>query len=151
MWRRAAGIGLLAVSTGCAAVHVPLYIPRRGGEVRRYYADHGKALQAVEAALKDLGWAVRDRVAPSVYEVDPERDAAERRVLLITEAHRYAGFPSRYGRLNVYVRSSGGVTEVEVRAVGVTALPGRDVTHYGLRGIVRRFWRGLAPRLPEVL
>ncbi|MEW5895239.1 MAG: hypothetical protein AB1650_05740 [Candidatus Omnitrophota bacterium] len=101
---------------GCSTVSIPVYLSDKKPCTERFYSGHANVLDAAKQTLVDLGWVIEKEVEPQVYEIDmvfPEEGEA---VLLVTGVRKTRLLlGTRYGRMNVYVRTYQDITEMEVR------------------------------------
>jgi len=134
-------IALLFCLTGCASTHIPLYIQDRKPFTRRFYTSHQQALAAVKETLADLRWAVAEEAEPQIFEVNTEKQSAHEKVLLISEIKVTRMFVvARYARMNIYIHSTGDVSEVEMRYMVVNGMPLFRPRSYGSESLAKRFF-----------
>lgn len=138
--------GMLIGGAGCASTRLPLYLQDRGAASRRFYADYEQALQAIQDTLAEEGWQVEKQVSPSVYEQNRYNDLDDHQLLILTSRRTAPGWTGRrYGRLNVYLRSKAGISEVEIRALSVHAWI--RLRRYGNPADVKKIFDGITRRL----
>ncbi|HSA30785.1 MAG TPA: hypothetical protein P5160_03190 [Candidatus Omnitrophota bacterium] len=131
---------LTVFCVGCASIQIPGYLQDKKPSVRQFYGGFERTSQAVRRALAELGWEVEDEVLPEVYEVSP-RQGVQQEVLMISVIRQTSFFiGTRYARMNVYIRSNGEVSEVELRYMKVSTLFFSKKRSYGDENFSRRFF-----------
>ena len=117
------GIALIFV-IGCASVTIPSYITDKNPYKRTYYGMYQEVLDATNAALKDLGWAVEGQAEPATFERSRVMDANLKQTLIFTKVRQTSMvLGSRYARMNIFVREQvDNQAEVEVRYVTVSSV-----------------------------
>jgi hypothetical protein len=134
---------------GCTSTQIPVYLKDRKPSAQRFYADHQRVVAASKQALTDLGWMIENEMEPQVFEVDPERQVKES-ILLVTEIRETRFFlGTRYARMNIFVNSSGEVSEVEMRYVVISDVAFLKSKAYGNRKIASRFFELVKKNLGE--
>ena len=131
---------LAVIVSGCTVVQVPMYLPDDKVFTQRVYVDFETALNAVRMAVADFQWDVSSEVPPEMYEVDSESQT-EKEILLITDiknTHLFVG--SRYARMNIYIRSTGAVSEIEFRYMVVNSMVVWKPRTYGSQNLADRFF-----------
>lgn len=135
-------------SAGCATTSMPSYLQPKKPYIKRYYANHDKALASVKTTLQELGWSIEETADPGVYEHTRLNELDEHEVLLVTEVRPTPMFVgTRYARMNVYLRSKKDTSEVEVRYLTTTSTALNNFSTYNNDAAVKRFFL----RLDEVL
>ncbi|MCR4337471.1 MAG: hypothetical protein NUV91_06670 [Candidatus Omnitrophica bacterium] len=133
---------------GCASSQIPIYLQDKKPYSRRFFVAYDQALAGTKESLEDLGWKIQDQVAPSVYEQDRGTDLYEKEILLLTEireTHMVVG--TRYARLNIFIRSRDRVSEIEIRYLTVSSLPGKDFKSYQNDSTVDRIFERIEKAL----
>lgn len=131
---------------GCASTRLPLYLQDRGAQAKRFYADYDQTLTALKETLNEQGWQIEKQVAPSVYEQNRYNDLNGQQTLILTALRESRGWTGRrYGRMNIYLRSKSGISELEVRALSVHAWV--RLRRYGRRVGVSALFKGVERRL----
>ncbi len=138
----------LVTFMGCATAAMPFYLPGKKPYVKRFYANYDTALAAVNQTLSDLGWKVEKSMDPAIYEQMRTSDLNEKQVLLITEVRQISFVVgTRYARMNIYLRSKGGISEVEIRYLTMSSLTFKSIKDYNNDSEVKRVFG----RLEEIL
>ena len=102
----------------------------------------GIAVSSTITALEDLGWIIEHKVDPAVYEQGSIESAEEQRVLLLTQIRQTPMFlGTRYAKLNVYIKSLKGVSEIEIRYLTVTSVFFKTFQTYQNDKAVERIFR----------
>ena len=138
----------LVMFTGCATAQIPAYLQKKFPYLHRFYADYDKALASLEKTLADLGWVIEKKVDPSVYEEDTQSVPGSKSILIITEVRQtHLLLGTRFAKMNIILRSSADVSEIELRYVTVTSLPLKNFVTYRNNSAADRFFG----RLDQVL
>ena len=134
--------------TGCASVYLPVYLQDKKPYTRRYYATYEQSLQGVNQTLPDLGWEVEKTVDPLVYENHRMSDLDEQQILVLTKIRQTSMLiGTRYARMNIYLSSKKGISEIEIRYLTTTSILFRGLKSYSNDGAVDRIFA----RLEELL
>ncbi|MFP4472242.1 MAG: hypothetical protein ACLFPX_00020 [Candidatus Omnitrophota bacterium] len=138
------------LAAGCTSTRLPNYVQAEKPFTKRVYADYESAVTAVKMTLDDLGWEIAEEAAPEVFEVETDVQDTEQ-ILLITELRATRMFfATRYARINVYVRSSGEISEVELRYMVVNSMAFWKPRSYGSQSLADRFFELLGKNLEGV-
>lgn len=113
---------LLVFLSGCVTVKIPKYLQDNFPYKKKFYAKYEETLTVTQQALKDSGWKVSEVANPTAFEREAEtKTTPKQEILIFTEARQTPVFLfSRYLSLNVYVRSAGDSTDVEIRCISIT-------------------------------
>lgn len=126
---------------GCATANIPIYLPEKKPYAKRFYADYDAILSATETTLKDLGWSIEDQVNPSVYEAARSTDLNEKQLLVVTAVRQLPFFVgTRYARINIFLRSRAGISEVEIRYLTVSTIAFMKMRDYSNDAESRRIF-----------
>ncbi len=116
---------------GCASVYLPVYLQDKKPYTRRVYATYEEILQAVAKTLQDLGWEIDKTVDPLVYENHRMSDLDEQQILVLTKTRQTSMWiGSRYARMNIYLSSKKGISEIEIRYLTTTSILFRGFKSY---------------------
>ena len=140
---------LLVILAGCATIEIPQYIQDRNPYQKTFYNDFDKTLEAVRQALNDLGWTIEKETQPSVYERNRllEEEGGQA-ILLFTDVRRTSFFlGSRYARLNIYLRGSDRVSDVEIRYLTLNSLAIKTFRQYKNDAAVERIFHKIEENL----
>ncbi len=125
---------------GCTTIQVPGYLQNKRASTKQFYADFARTSQAVRLAFSDLGWEIEEEASPEVYEISSQRGVKEE-LLMITKIRQTSFFVgTRYARINVYVRSNGEVSEVEMRYMVTSTFLIWKPSTYGNENLAKRFF-----------
>jgi len=125
---------------GCTSIQIPGYLQDKNSFTKQFYAGFDRTSQAVRLALSDLGWEIEDEVSPEVYEVSPQQGIQDE-LLMITKVRQTSFFVgTRYARFNVYVRSNGELSEVELRYMTTGTFIFWKSRSYGNENISNKFF-----------
>jgi len=126
---------------GCATAQIPAYLHKKFPYTHRFYADYDKALTSLEQTLADLGWVIEKKTDPTVYEEGTAGAPGTQNILLITKVRQTALLiGSRYAKMNIFLNSTDGVSEIELRYVTVTSLPFKNFVSYKNDSAAERFF-----------
>jgi hypothetical protein len=132
---------VVTMFTGCTVAQISPYLQKKFPYTHRFYADYDKALASLEKTLADLGWVIEKQVDPSVYEEDTQSAPGSKGILIITEIRQTALFlGTRHAKMNIILRSSADVSEIELRYVTVTTLPFKTFVTYKNDSAAERFF-----------
>ncbi len=130
--------------TGCASVYLPVYLQDKNPYTRRFYAGYDEAFQAVDQALKDLGWEQEKAIDPLVYERQRGTDLDEQQTLILTKTRQTPLFVgTRYARMNIYLRAKKGISEIEIRYLTTSDFFFRWIKSYRNESAVNRIFAHL--------
>jgi len=139
----------ILTATGCTT-KLPDYIKDDYPYKKRVAGSYDQVLEATKVALKELGWSVDKEVDPTVYEVNKLLgDPDARQILFFTNKRKTRlTMGRRYSRLNVYLRSGKDKeVEVEIRYMGVTALPLKKLYDYHNEKLVDTVFQEIEKKL----
>ncbi len=141
---------MLFVFAGCSSVQIPAYIQEKKPFNQRFYAGYPRVVAACQQALLDLGWVVEKEVAPQVFEVVSADSPEGENILLVTETRETRMIlGTRYARMNIYVRSKGDISDVEVRYMVITDLFLYKPKVFGDEAFAQRFFSRMQLHLGE--
>ncbi len=138
------------VLVGCTTVNIPNYIQDKNPYKKTFYANFDKTSENVETVLSDLGWKVKDKADPGVFQQSKTIEgAAVKQILLFTEIRQTSLFiATTYSRVNIYLRElEPNSTEVEIRYVVVTSTPIKTFYNYRKDFLANRFFKQLEEKL----
>jgi hypothetical protein len=141
MFKKIIFLFVLCVTMGCVSTRVPSYLTDKKPFERRFYAGHTEALAGVKQAMTNSGWVLEQVMEPQVYELDPQKADIEEQLLLMTEVReRRRILFSRYERMNIFIRSRGNVTDVEMRYLVINDMTLFKSKTYGNEKLAKRFF-----------
>ena len=133
---------------GCSSAVIPGYLLDKHPYTQRFYADFDECTSAVRQALTEQGWQVETQTDPAIYEQGREKDPEAQQILYISNVRVTAiGVGSRYARVNAFINSKAGISEVELRYMSITDLPAKDLRSYRNDGAAKRTFA----RIQEIL
>lgn len=144
MLKKSSLIILILALVGCASVVIPNYIQDVNPYKKKFYGKFDEVLGATTKTLEDFGWIISNTADPAVFERNRKlEDSADQQTLILTEMRQTAFFVgSRYGRINVYLRtSSDNAVEIELRYVTVTSFPFKNFKNYKNDGVADRIFK----------
>ena len=116
---------------GCASIFLPAYLQDKNPYIRRFYSNYDESLEAINKTLKDFGWESDKALDPLVYERQHATDLDEQQTLILTKTRQTPMFiGTRYARMNIYLRSKKGISEIEIRYLTTTDLFFRGLKSY---------------------
>jgi hypothetical protein len=134
-------IAVMLVLMGCSTTMIPFYLPNKKPYVKRFFTNYDTTLAAVNQTLGDLGWVVEKNTDPAVYEQMRTSDLDEKQILMITEIRQTPlVVGSRYARMNIYLRSKKGISEVEIRYITLSQTPVKSFKDYNNDSEVKRIF-----------
>ena len=134
---------------GCVTVEIPRYIKEESPYRKTYYASFEEVLLAVTNALEETGWRVSELTNPSIYEEDKQIDESKgKQGLVFTEMRQTPLFlASRYLNLNVFLRSDGQTTDVEIRYMATTPTLFKTMTNHKNDAVVNKIFKHIDEHL----
>ena len=141
-------LGILSVVflSGCVAATLPQYLSDKNPYKKEFFVGYDESVEAVKAALDELGWTVDGEGKPDVYERSISQ--SDKSVIIFSGIRQTPFFlGSRYAKLNVIVRGIQDKTEIEIRYVTVTSIPFRNIQSFKNDAAVRRIFEHIQKHL----
>ena len=143
-------IVVVCICAGCVTVKIPKYLKEEFPYKKRFYADFDETLKATQQALKDTGWVMTEIVNPSLYEQNQAGESSEKQVLIFTEVRQTPLiFSSRYMSLNLYLRTTGDATDVEIRYLAITPMLFKNSESYKNEEVISKIFNRISQLLEK--
>jgi hypothetical protein len=139
------------ILVGCTTAQIPQYLQDKKPYIQRFYADYEDTLEVTHEALKQLGWKVEQTADPHVFEQQgATNDLNEKQILIFTEVRQTPLFVgTRYAKMNIFIRSKGKLSEVEIRYLTVNSLPLKNFQSYQNKSAADRVFDCIAGLLKK--
>jgi len=132
---------------GCSMSVLPGYIPDRHPYTQRLYFDYSSTLKAVKESLAEHHWRIAQSQDPSTFE-HTAGESYNNQIFIITEP-RGAVFGGARAVLNVILRSSERVTDVEIRYRAASKTPFKKLKDYRDDALVKELFQSIEQRLKK--